>query len=86
MSENRSLAVLEVLVHLSASIPDQYVLGAAEIPDDLTIEELHENGLPENWATLDPNQQVAPRRIGDQWVEQQRTAKPVRHRDPARPP
>ena len=58
MSENRSLAVLEVLVHLSASIPVRYVLGAAEIPDDLPIEELNEKSLPENWATLDPSQQM----------------------------
>lgn len=27
MSENRSLAMLEILVHLSASLPDRYILG-----------------------------------------------------------
>jgi len=27
MSENRSLAVLEVLVHLSGTLPDKYLLG-----------------------------------------------------------
>jgi len=33
MTENRPIAVLEILVHLSASLPDRYVLGAADIPD-----------------------------------------------------
>jgi hypothetical protein len=35
MSENHSLAVLEVLVHLSGTLPDKYVLGSADIPDNL---------------------------------------------------
>ena len=34
MSENRSLAVLEILVHLSDVLPDKYVLGSADRPDD----------------------------------------------------
>jgi hypothetical protein len=34
MSENRSLAVLEILVHLSDVLPDKYVLGSADLPDD----------------------------------------------------
>ncbi len=46
MSENRSLAVLEILVHLSASIPDRYVLGAADIPDEGAVEILDEGRLP----------------------------------------
>lgn len=74
MSENRSLAVLEILVHLSASIPDRYVLGSAEIPDNLRIEEVTQENLPDNWVTLDIRKQVATRRIGDQWIEQQRSA------------
>jgi hypothetical protein len=45
MSENRSLAVLEILVHLSASLPDRHVLGAAEIPDDVAVEVLDDSGL-----------------------------------------
>jgi hypothetical protein len=46
MSENRSLSVLEILVHLSASIPDRHVLGSAEIPDDVIF------SLPRRWAAL----------------------------------
>ena len=45
MSENRSLAVLEILVHLSASIPDKYLLGAAEVPDDVAVEEVPQDNL-----------------------------------------
>ena len=73
MSENRSLAVLEILVHLSASLPDRFVLGAAEIPDDLPVEVLDESRLPANWATLDPREQDASKRIGDEWVAQQQS-------------
>jgi RES domain-containing protein len=74
MSENRSLAVLEILVHLSASIPDRYVLGAADIPDDVAVEILDESRLAANWSTLDPREQEPTRRIGDYWVVQQRSA------------
>jgi RES domain-containing protein len=74
MSENRSLAVLEILVHLSASIPDRYLLGMAEVPDDLVVEVVNEDSLPQSWSTLDPREQVATRRIGDGWVVQQRSA------------
>jgi len=31
MSENRSLAVLEILAHLSDVFPDKYVLGSADL-------------------------------------------------------
>jgi len=73
MSENRSLAVLEILVRLSASLPDRYVLGIADIPDEADVEILDKSQLPTNWATLDPGEQ-GPTRIGDEWVAQQRTA------------
>jgi hypothetical protein len=36
MSENRSLAVLEILVHLSDVLPDKYVPGSADLPDDVS--------------------------------------------------
>ena len=50
MSENRSLAVLEVLVHLSSALPDKYLLGAAGIPEDLDIERIADKDLPEGWS------------------------------------
>jgi RES domain-containing protein len=68
MSENRSLALVEILVHLSSVIPDRYVLGAAEIPDDLAVDHIPESELPSNWATLDPSEQSATRAIGDRWI------------------
>ena len=71
MSENRSLAVLEVLVHLSGTLPDKYLLGAAQIPDDLGVEKIADDELPDNWSTLSPAEQVATRRLGDGWVERQ---------------
>jgi RES domain-containing protein len=74
MSENRSLAVLEILVHLAASLPDRYVLGVAEIPDATAVEILDETRLSPDWSTLDPRAQELTRRIGDEWVAQQRSA------------
>jgi RES domain-containing protein len=74
MSENRSLAVLEILVHLSPSLPDKYVLGAADIPSEIAIEMVEVDTLPHNWATLNPREQLATKRIGDEWVERQRSA------------
>ena len=74
MSENRSLAVLEVLVHLSATLPDKYVLGAAEIPEDIAIERIADQDLPNGWATLMPSEQVSTKRLGDMWIERRRSA------------
>ncbi len=74
MSENRSLAVLEILVHLSSSIPDRYVLGMAEIAEDIAIEVVEQSGLRPNWSTLDPREQFLTKVTGDEWVRQQRTS------------
>lgn len=74
MSENRSLAVLEILVHMAASLPDRYVLGTAEIPDAVYVEILDDTRLPADWSILDPRAQEFTRRIGDQWVAEQRSA------------
>ena len=74
MSENRSLLILEVLVHLTDTLPDKYVLGAAQIPDDVLCEALNEHDLPPNWATLSARNQDATRRIGDLWAQSQRSA------------
>ncbi len=69
MSENRSLAVLEILVHLSDVLPDKYVLGSAEIPED-AIEPVSERELPRNWATLTVAEQTATRKLGDRWLRE----------------
>jgi RES domain-containing protein len=84
MSENRSLALVGILVHLSSVIPDRYVLGAAEIPDDLAVDHVAESELPSNWAMLDPSDQSATRAIGpppgSSCVIQDRTFSRSRHR------
>jgi len=72
-SESRSLAVLEILVHLSSSLPDKYVLGAAALPDDIVIEKVDPEKLPANWMTSIPREQLATRGIGDEWVEHRRS-------------
>lgn len=74
MSENRSLAVLEILVHLSTLIPDRFVLGMADISADTSLEVLDESRLPASWSTLDARDQEPTRRIGDQWAVAQRSA------------
>jgi RES domain-containing protein len=73
-SENRSLAVLEILVHLSSSLPDKFLLGVADIPDDIPIEKVEVEGLPENWGTLNAREQLATKRIGDEWAERRKSA------------
>ena len=55
MSENRSLAVLEVLVHLSGTLPDKYLLGAADIPEEVAIEGVTDKDLPEGWSAFKPS-------------------------------
>jgi RES domain-containing protein len=54
MSENRSLAVLEVLVHLSSALPDKYLLGSADIPDSIPIERIADEYLPRGWDDINP--------------------------------
>ena len=74
MSENRSLAVLEILVHLSDVLPDKYLLGSADLPGDVLPEILTDGELPENWATLAVGEQNATRQIGDNWLNHRSSA------------
>ncbi len=74
MSENRSLSVLEVLVHLTDTPPDKFVLGAAEVPENISYESLHESDLPSDCQTLVVRRQDATRRLGDEWVKSLRSA------------
>ena len=73
MSENRSLAVLEILVHLSDVLPDN-VLGSADLPDDVSPEILTDKELPENWATLVVGEQYTTRHLGDEWLRRGNSA------------
>jgi RES domain-containing protein len=73
-SENRSLAVLEILVHLSDVLPDKYVLASADLPEAMLIESVSEQEAPENWGTLNVAKQQATRETGDQWLRLGRSA------------
>jgi RES domain-containing protein len=73
-SQNRSLAVLEILVHLSDVLPDKYVLASADVPEGLHVESVNERELPENWGTLNVAEQQSTREIGDRWLGQGRSA------------
>ena len=68
MSENRSLADLEILAHLSDVLPDKYVLGSVDIPDHISPDFLADRDLPAKWATLAVEQQGATRQLGDDWL------------------
>jgi RES domain-containing protein len=74
MSENRSLCVLEILVHLTDTLPDRYVLGQAEIPPELSRETIDELRLPSSWKTLLISEQAFTRRLGDDWVARRSSA------------
>lgn len=74
MSENRSLSVLEMLVHLTDTLPDKFVLGAAEVPNDVAYESVHERDLPSDWQTLALRRQHATKRLGDEWAKSLRSA------------
>ena len=65
-SSNSALAVLEVLVHMTAgSVLPGYSLVRASIPDSC-VEELPVSDLPKNWNTSPVPPEVQS--IGDAWV------------------
>ena len=66
-SSSVSLAVLEILVHLSSSILPSYILIPFSF-DEKLVSELKEGDLPKNWASHPP---VASQRVGDDWVRDQ---------------
>jgi RES domain-containing protein len=66
VSTSRALAILEMLVHVTAdSVPAEFVLVPVEIPDSL-IQPLEK--LPEGWNTLPYGREA--RRTGDQWIRE----------------
>lgn len=66
-AENRSLAMAEVLVHLSLmTLPPDYVMLTIEIPDDLSVLEISEEDLPNRWNSF-PYKQTT-QRFGDDFI------------------
>lgn len=72
-SAHLSLAALELFVHLDTDlIPDQMLAAAADIPDDLHIEQIASRDLHENWHTNQCLEHL--RAMGDAWIAQGRSA------------
>ena len=68
-AESRSLAVLEVAVHLDLSedLPtDRYLVGI-EIPDDLEILTLQKSDLPAGWDSKPPERLT--QQMGDSFIQ-----------------
>jgi len=69
MASSRSLAVLEVLVHLPPlMIPDGYCLTEIEVPND-SVSHLEIEDLPANWKTI--AQPTSLKEIGDRFLKNQ---------------
>ena len=69
-----SLAVLEVLVHVSAEtdLPADLVAISADLPDDLAIEHVRMEELPPDWRRTPAPPMLAER--GTAWLTATRTA------------
>jgi RES domain-containing protein len=69
LASSRSLAVLEVLVHLPPlMIPDDYCLTEIEIPDT-TITKINIELLPPTWKDISPPQIL--KQLGDEFLGKQ---------------
>ncbi|WP_259066400.1 RES family NAD+ phosphorylase [Mucilaginibacter sp. X4EP1] len=65
----RSLALLEVLVHLPPLlIPSDYCLAEIEVPED-SIGVIASEELPVNWAAISPP--LALKQLGDEFLQKQ---------------
>ena len=72
-SSSLALAALELLVHLSKEdIVTGFVAISADIPDDLQIDAIAPDQLPENWRDTPAPADLAV--IGQQWLQFGQTA------------
>jgi len=70
LASSRSLAVLEVLVHLPPlMIPDNYCLVEIEVPND-SFEALAFKDLPATWKDISPP--IELKLIGDQFLKREK--------------
>jgi RES domain-containing protein len=70
LASSRSLAVLEVLVHLPPlMIPDDYCLIEIELPDN-NITHINIENLPPDWKDISPPMDL--KQIGDNFLKQQK--------------
>jgi RES domain-containing protein len=71
-SENRSLATVEFLVHVSLSIvPNDLSIACLEIPDNVVSEQISINDLPENWWEYPAPPELA--KLGSEWALEKRS-------------
>lgn len=67
-SENLSLAVLELLVHLSpGTLPGDLIAIRAALPEAASMEQLSPGELPTNWRTYPAHELLQV--IGTAWLE-----------------
>ena len=72
-SENLSLAALELLVHLDVvQTPPNFVAIPADIPDDLAVETLEPDDLPDDWRRIPGHPEL--KRLGDTWLHAEASA------------
>jgi len=66
-SDHLSLCVLEQLVHLSpADVPEDLTAFAIEVPEDLLVESISADDLPEDWDRVADH--PACQQLGELWV------------------
>ncbi len=69
-ASSRSLAILEVLVHISRGKPvDDYTIIVLYVPDDVFIEPVNQETLPPDWR-VQYNQTQA---LGNSWLDGNRS-------------
>lgn len=73
-SESRALAILEVSVHIDLieDLPNDRYCVEIEIPDDITIQEVMIEDLPDDWNSKPP--MITTQLIGDDFVRQNESA------------
>lgn len=73
-AQSRALATLEVSVHLDLSedLPTDRFYVEIEIPDDITIQEVKPEDLPDDWYSKPPT--ITTQIIGDDFVFQNESA------------
>ena len=70
-STSKALACVELFVHLDPSmVPDDLVAVTITLPDEMTVETVHERLLPADWHTAD---NFALRQLGAEWVRSGRS-------------
>jgi RES domain-containing protein len=69
-SSSAALCLVEVVVHLAAELPDDYVLTEIHIPETVPIESVPDDKLPANWDAL--TDQPEPQEFGGRWARELR--------------